>query len=177
MNKHNLNLKIICLLTALLCLFCSCKKSEYILNESTFFLVTTNIQYYPEQYINAHIELDCFIYDLTATDGTVYRLGVRKCSSGYGCNCGKDTIIGFILNYDRPLPDPINQSTDDANKQWIHLSGTISSAQKTQVKIHAYNADGTINEGQTEKVEFLTFDVQTYNTITDYSNLNYYVTK
>ena len=31
---------------------CSNGQKSYVLNESTFFLVMTNIQYYPEEYVN-----------------------------------------------------------------------------------------------------------------------------
>ena len=158
--------------------FVSCaKEKEYKLNESTFFLVMTNMQYYPEQYLNKNIEFDCFTYDLTDVDGNVYRCGVRKCSSGYGCKCGKDTVIGFLLRYDGSLPEPKNQSEDTNDKSWIHLSGTLTSTEKTKITVYAYNADGSINKNSTEIIEFLTFDVSEVSVISDYSGLNYYVTK
>lgn len=153
------------------------EKKDYKLNEDTFFLVMTNMQYYPEQYLNTNIEFDCFIYDLTDVEGNTYRCGVRKCSSGYGCKCGNDTVIGFILEYSGILPEPLNQSKDTNDKMWIHLKGTIASKRKTKITIYAYESNGKINKNSTEIVEFLTFNVNTINEIEDYSNLNYYVTK
>ncbi|MBR1867953.1 MAG: hypothetical protein IJ800_05175, partial [Clostridia bacterium] len=61
-------------LLLILSLFCvlplACSRSTgYTLTEQTFFLVMTNIQYYPEQYIGQKIEYDCFSYELTDIDG------------------------------------------------------------------------------------------------------------
>lgn len=168
---------IILSLILILFMTLSCGVDEYILNERTFFLVMTNMQYYPEQYLQKPIEYDCFTYDLTDTDGRVYRCGVRKCSSGYGCNCGKDTVIGFILDYGEEIPEPKNQSEDTPDKTWIHVSGTIASAEKTKIKIYSYNADGEVDYSTIETIEFLSFKVETLTKISDYSDLNYYVTK
>ena len=43
---------------------CSNGQKSYVLNESTFFLVMTNIQYYPEEYVNKDITYDCFTYNI-----------------------------------------------------------------------------------------------------------------
>lgn len=152
-------------------------KKDYVLNEDTFFLVMTNMQYYPEQYVGSNIEYDCFTYELQDVNGQSYICGVRKCSAGFGCKCGKDTIIGFILNADGPLPEPRNQSEDSVEKTWVHLKGTMPNAEKTTVTIHAYLPDGTIDPVNTEQIQFLTFDVASCDLIEDYANLKYYVTK
>lgn len=158
-----------------------CGKEEgekrYVLNEDTFFLVMTNMQYYPEQYLNADIEFDAFTYALTDVDGRTYTCGVRKCSAGFGCTCGNDTIIGFILNADEELPAPRNQSEDTVEKTWVHLRGTIPSTEKTTVTIHAYLPDGTVDPDNTEQIQFLSFDVASCELIEDYAGLQYYVTK
>ena len=155
----------------------SCGGNEYVLNEETFFLVMTNMQYYPEQYVDKPIEYDCFTYDLTDTDGNVYRCGVRKCSAGYGCKCGKDTVIGFILDYGGEIPEPKNQSEDTPDKTWVHIKGTVASAEKTKIKVYAYGEDGEIDYSTVENIEFLSFKVEALTAISDYSGLNYYVTK
>ena len=168
-------------LALLLCmLLTSCgggKTDGYVLNEDTFFLVMTNMQYYPEQYLDADIEYDCFIYELTDVDGNTYTCGVRKCSSGYGCTCGRDTIIGFLLETDQPLPAARNQSEDSNDKAWVHLTGRLESAEKTTITIHSYLADGTVDPDNNEQIVFLVFDVASCEEIQDASNLNYYVTK
>lgn len=152
------------------------KQTEYILNETSFFLVMTNMQYYPEQYDGATIEYDCFTYSLTDINGENYICGVRKCSSGYGCTCGNDTIIGFILEYDGDLPAPKNQSEDGNEKTWVHLKGKLKSAEKTTVTIYAYK-DGKPDYENTEKILFLVFSVESCAVVEDYSSLHYYVTK
>ena len=155
---------------------CGDKTKEWVLDEETFFLVMTNMQYYPEQYLGANIEFDCFTYELRDVDDNAYLCGVRKCSSGYGCTCGNDTIIGFILDYDGALPAPRNQSEDSNDKTWVHLTGSLQSAEKKTVTIHAYRADGTVDPDKTEQIVFLVYDVDTCTPIDDYSDLNYYVT-
>ncbi len=167
---------IFCALCAAACLLTGCGTGSYILNESTFFLVMTNMQYYPEQYVGAHIEYDCFVYHLEDVTGNVYVCGVRKCSSGYGCTCGNDTIIGFLLDYDDEIPEPVNQSEDTNDKAWIHITGTLASADKTDIEIYAYT-DGVIDTIKTEVISFLTFKASSVTEIEDYSGLNYYVTK
>lgn len=158
--------------------FAGCgKKTEYALTEDTFFLVMTNMQYYPEQYIDCDIEYDCFTYRLTDVDGKEYTCGVRKCSSGYGCTCGRDTIIGFILEYDQALPEPKNQSEDSNDKTWVHLKGRLKNAEKKDIIIHSYLPNGEIDENNTENIVFLVFSVESCDLIEDYSNLRYYVTK
>lgn len=146
------------------------------ITESTFFLVMTNIQYYPEEYINKDITLDCFTYNVKDVNGQEYLCGVRKCTAGFGCKCGKDTVIGFILNYDGEIPEPINQYEDTNEKSWIHIVGRLSSTTKTKIEISSYDTSGNITD-QTEIVEFLSFDISSLETITDYSNLAYFVSK
>ena len=46
---------------------CTSQKS-YVLNESTFFLVMTNIQYYPEEYVNKDLTFDSFINGVNILD-------------------------------------------------------------------------------------------------------------
>lgn len=167
---------IVIMFLIIFAMFCGCNEDGYKLDESTFFLVMTNMQYYPEQYLEKNIEYDCFTYDLKDVEGKVYRCGVRKCSSGYGCRCGKDTVIGFILDYDGEIPSPRNQSEDTVEKTWIHLKGTLITTEKQKITVYAYNADGSITS-DTETIEFLTMKVFEINKITDYDNLKYYVTK
>lgn len=171
--------RLFSLLSAIFALFMfsSCGDKGYVLNEETFFLVMTNMQYYAEQYVGKPIEYDCFTYDLTDINGKTYRCGVRKCSAGYGCQCGKDTIIGFILKFDGDIPAPENQSEDTPDKTWVHIAGTISSPKKEKIQIYAYGSDGQIDKNTVETIEFLSFEVSSIATIEDYSNLNYYVTK
>lgn len=170
--------KIIVPLLVLCVLICSgCGKTNYDLNENTFFLVLTNMQYYPEQYEDSKISLDCFVYELTDVYGKVYTCGVRKCSSGYGCKCGKDTVIGFILDYDGDIPKPINQGEDTADKAWIRISGKLVSSEKTAVEVYAYFEDGSVDKNTVETIYFLRFNVLSLQEIEDYSGLSYYVTK
>jgi len=165
-------------LAALATVFAGCGgNKDYVLDESTYFLVMTNMLYYPEQYEGSDIECDCFTYSLTdVSNGTEYICGVRKCSSGYGCTCGNDTIIGFILEYDGELPEPKNQSEDTNEKSWIHIKGQLKSSEKTTVTIYSYT-DGQPNYDKTETISFLVFSVESCSVIEDYSSLNYYVTK
>ncbi len=150
---------------------------EWVLDEDTFFLVMTNMQYYPEQYLGSTIEFDCFTYALEDTAGNTWMCGVRKCSSGYGCTCGNDTIIGFVLDYDGALPAPRNQSEDSNDKTWVHLRGGLHGADKVTIPIHAYRPDGTQDPDKTEEIVFLVFDVASCTEIADASGLHYYVTK
>ena len=161
-----------------ICLFLGgCGKKDYVLDEETFFLVMTNLQYYPEQYLDSEIEFDCFMYDLKDVNGDSHICGVRKCSSGYGCTCGNDTIIGFLLNYDGKLPVPRHQSDDDPDKAWVHLRGRLAGADKETIEINAFTSDGEIDPGRTEQIVFLVFDVEECTEIEDASGLQYYVTK
>jgi len=155
---------------------CSNGQKSYVLNESTFFLVMTNIQYYPEEYVNKDITYDCFTYNIKDVNSKEYLCGVRKCTAGFGCRCGKDTVIGFILNYDGDIPEPKNQYEDTNDKAWVHLVGRLASETKTKIEINSYDAEGNISD-QTEIVEFLSFNVASLETITDYSNLAYFVSK
>ena len=166
---------LIVLLLALLVLP-ACGSKSYDLTEETFFLVMKNMQYYPEQYVGKDVSYDCFTYRLTDVDGREYMCGVRKCSSGYGCNCGKDTIIGFILDYDGEIPEPRNQSEDSVDKTWVHLKGTLPNAEKREIRIYAYNGDA-IDYDTIETVVFYDFRVSSLTLIEDYSGLAYYVTK
>ncbi len=171
--------RFICLLLLIITItFVGCSKEKsYILNEDTFFLVMTNIQYYPEQYENATVEYDCFTYELTDVDGNEYVCGVRKCSSGFGCTCGKDTIIGFLLESNEELPPARNQSENNGDKTWVHLKGKLKNSQKKEITVYSYFPDGTVDKNNTEKIVFLIFQVETFSLIDDYSNLKYYVTK
>ena len=168
---------LISLLFVLICFLASCgEKDKYVLTEDTYFLVMTNILYYPEQYENATLEFDCFTYQLTDTEGVSYMCGVRKCSSGYGCQCGRDTVIGFILNSSEKLPEPIKQSEDSVEKAWIHVSGNLDSMEAKEIKIYAYSGD-EIDYNTVETIRFYTLNVDQFNVIEDYQNLAYYVTK
>lgn len=165
------------LFALLACALGGCSENkEYVLTEKTFFLVMTNMQYYPEQYVGKSVEYDCFTYDLTDVGGKTYRCGVRQCSSGFGCKCGKDTIIGFILNFDGEIPAPKNQSDNSNDKAWVHIKGTIPSSEKTEIRIYAYK-DGEVDESTVETVVFLSFDVSSIDPIEDYSGLAHYVEK
>ncbi len=170
-------LKNLLLFLAVSTVFASCGKTEeHILTEKSFFLVMTNIQLFPHKYVGEQYELDCFTYKITDTSGKEYYCGVRKCSSGYGCTCGKDTIIGFILDYDGEIPEPKNQSEDSNDKTWVHLCGSLETDAYTDVTVYAYNGEEP-DYAATETIRFLTFRVETLTEITDYSGLNYYVTK
>ena len=164
------------MLLPLLVAGCSNGQKSYVLNESTFFLVMTNIQYYPEEYVNKDITYDCFTYNIKDVNNKEYLCGVRKCTAGFGCRCGKDTVIGFILNYEGDIPEPKNQYEDTNEKAWIHLVGQLASEEKTKIEINSYDAEGNVSN-QTEIVEFLSFNVASLETITDYSNLAYFVSK
>lgn len=153
-----------------------CSPTDCVIRESTFFLVMTNIQYYPEEYLNKDITFDCFAYNVSDIADNVYLCGVRKCTAGFGCTCGKDTVIGFILNYDGTIPEPINQYEDTNDKAWIHLVGQLSGAEKTSIEIYSYDAEGNRTD-QTEVVEFLSFNVSVLEEIVDYSDLAYFVSK
>ena len=162
------------ILTSLLVV--GCQSNSCVITESTFFLTMTNIQYFPERYVDKEISLDCFTYNVSDVNNNNYLCGVRKCTAGFGCKCGKDTVIGFILNYDGEIPEPKNQYEDTNEKTWIHISGQLMSEEKTPIEIHSYDADGNLSE-QTEIVEFLSFNVSLLETITDYANLKYFVSK
>ena len=164
-----MNIKKPLILLSIPFLLSGCSKN-YDMNESTFFLVMTNIQYYPEEYIGKDISFDSFTYKLTSTQGVDYLCVVRKCSSGFGCKCGKDTIIGFIVDNDLGLPEPKNQYDDTNEKAWVHIVGQIKSTEKTEFEI--YNANN-----EPEPVQFLNLEIKDFSIIDDYSNLHYYVDK
>ena len=148
---------------------------DYVLNERTFFKTMTNMLAFPSSYIGSEIELDCFVYELTDVEsGKEYTLGVRKCSSGVGCTCGNDTIIGFILNYDGAIPAARNQSEDTNDKAWIHIAGKLESDTPETIAIAAYT-NGVPN-GSTEYIRMFRFAVSSLSEIEDYSSLAYYVT-
>ena len=136
----------------------------------------TNILYYPEDYLNKDLSLDCFTYNVTDINDVNYLCGVRKCTAGYGCRCGKDSVIGFILNYEGNIPEPKNQYDDTNDKSWIHIAGKLSSKDKTHIKMYSYEAEGNKTD-TVEEIQFLSFDVTTLEIITDYSNLHYFVSK
>ena len=164
MNKY----KVLVLLS-LPFLLSGCSKG-YDMDENTFFLVMTNIQYYPEEYIGKDISFDSFTYKLTSIQGDEYLCVVRKCSSGFGCKCGKDTIIGFLVDDNLGLPEPINQYDDTNEKAWVHVVGQVKSTEKTEFEI--YNANN-----EPEQVQFLSLEIKDFSIIEDYSNLHYYVDK
>ena len=143
---------------------------NYDMNEKTFFLVMTNIQSYPEDYIGKTISFDSYTYELTSTNNDKYLCVARKCSSGFGCKCGKDTIIGFIVDDNLGLPEPKNQYEDTNDKAWVHIVGQLKSTDVTEFEISG--ADNT-----SETVQFLSLNVTDFTVIEDYSNLHYYVDK
>lgn len=144
--------------------------TNYDMTEKTFFLVMTNIQAYPEEYVDKTISFDSYTYELTSTKNDKYLCVARKCSSGFGCKCGKDTIIGFIVSKDLGLPEPKNQYEDTNDKAWVHVVGQIKSTEVTEFEISG-------QDNTSETVSFLSLDVTSFNIIEDYSNLNYYVDK
>ena len=156
-------------------LLMGCDSSKCVVSENKFFLIMDNLLLYPEEYVNKEISLDCFTYNIEDIHGEVTTCGVRKCPSGYGCKCGKDTVIGFILNYDGEIPEPRNQYEDSVEKTWIHLVGRLAGETKTTITIYSSNPDGTIST-DTEKIQFLTLNVENLELIEDYQNLHYYVT-
>ena len=154
----------------------ACGGKDVVLTEDTYFYGMLTIQMYPGEYVGKKISFDCYTYRLTDTDGNEYLCGVRKCSSGYGCKCGNDTVIGFILDYDGEIPEPINQSEDTVEKAWIHVEGKLASDERERVRIYAYQGD-EVNYSSVETVVFLHFAVSSLTPIEDYSGLAYYVTK
>jgi len=171
-------LLIVCVLIVVCAALCACEPAEYVLTESNFFRIMTNMTFNPEGYLGKDITFDSFTYRLTDTDGNEYMCAVRKCSSGYGCKCGKDTIIGFILDYDGDIPEPKNQSEDTVEKTWIHTKGQLVNAEKVYINIFAYNEAGEIDHSAApETVFFYTFKVQEMELVQEYANLAYYVTK
>ena len=167
--------KSLLLLPSLLFLV-ACQDNNCVIKESNFFLVMTNILYYPEDYLNKDLSLDCFTYNVTDINDVNYLCGVRKCTAGYGCRCGKDSVIGFILNYEGNIPEPKNQYDDTNDKSWIHIAGKLSSKDKANIKMYSYDAEGNKTD-TVEEIQFLSFDVTTLEIVTDYSNLHYFVSK
>lgn len=156
-------------------LLTGCASDKCNITENRFFLVMDNIIRYPEEYINKELTLDCFTYNVEDVNGGITVCGVRKCSSGYGCKCGRDTIIGFILNYENgEIPAARNQYENNVEKTWVHLTGHLASKQKTDITIYSYNPDGT-QSTYTEEIQFLTLNVESLELIQDYQNLRYYV--
>lgn len=156
-------------------LLTSCGSDKCVISENRFYLIMDNIIRYPEEYVNKEIAVDCFTYNIENVDGDVTVCGVRKCSSGYGCKCGRDTIIGFILKYENgDIPAAKNQYENNVEKTWVHLTGHLESKQKTTITIFSYNADGTPST-DTEEIQFLTLNVESLELIDDYQNLRYYV--
>ena len=156
-------------------LLTSCGSDKCVISENRFYLIMDNIIRYPEEYVNKEITVDCFTYNIENVDGDVTVCGVRKCSSGYGCKCGRDTIIGFILKYENgDIPAAKNQYENNVEKTWVHLTGHLASKQKTTITIFSYNADGTPST-DTEEIQVLTLNVESLELIEDYQNLRYYV--
>jgi len=165
---------IIILAVFLLFTVASCEPSAYVLTEDTFFLVMSNIRVYPAQYEGKDITFESFTYRLTDVEGKDHYCCVRKCSAEFGCRCGKDTIIGFILDYDGDIPEPRNQSEDTVEKTWIHTTGKLvftDGYEPTLISIYA--ADGVT----VEKVPFFVYHARELSLVENYSDLNYYVTK
>lgn len=171
--------KVLCIALVILLLFslasCGGESDRIDLTEQTFFYGMTTIQMYPEEYLGKVIAFDCFTYRLVDVEGKEYLCGVRKCSAGYGCKCGKDSVIGFILDYEGTIPEPRNQSADTVEKTWIHLEGSLASEEIENIRIYGYDGD-TVNYDRVELVPFCRFKVSSLTVIKDYSNLNYYVT-
>ena len=157
-------------------LLMGCASDKCVISENRFFLLMDNILRYPEEYINKELTLDCFTYNITDVNDNVTVCGVRKCSAGYGCTCGRDTIIGFILNYEGEIPAARNQYENNVDKTWIHITGHLTNKQKTTITIYSYNPDGT-QSPDTEQIQFLTLNVETLELVENYQNLHYYVTK
>ena len=170
--------KTTCFLLALTLFFaaaCQTDKS-YVLSEDTFFLVMTNMLYYPEQYVGADIEYDCFTYEIEDVKGEKYVCGVRKCSSEYGCACGNDTVIGLILSYDGEIPEPRNQRENSPDKRWVHVKGRLRSAEMHNISVYSVDENGN-STGEVETIRFLVMEVAEITEIEDYSGLKWYVTK
>ena len=153
-----------------------CQNNKCVITESTFFLTMTNMQFFPKRYLDKDITLDCFTYNVSDVNNNTYCCGVRKCTAGFGCKCGKDTVIGFILNYEGEIPEPRNQYEDTNEKTWIHITGQLVSEEKTSIEIYSYDTDGNITD-QTETVQFLSFNVSSLELIADYARLKYFVSK
>ena len=168
---------IIIIILSLLCLLTACKSDKnQVITEEMYFRVMTNILYYPEQYEGKTLELDCFTYELEDVDGNKYLCGVRKCSSGVGCKCGRDTIIGFILKSEQELPSPKNQNIETNDKMWIHIKGSLNSMRAKEIRIYAWNGD-KVDYNKIETVNFYVFEVESFSVVEDYSKLAYYVTQ
>ena len=161
------------LITALLSLS-GCSTVDGNIKENRFFLTMYNIQLYPEEYTNKLITLDCFTYDIEDINHVITTVGVRKCPSSYGCKCGKDSVIGFILNYDGEIPAAKNQAEDSVEKTWIHVTGYLAGNEKTTIELSSTDADG---KPIIDYIQFLTLNVATLDLIDDYQDLHYYVTK
>ncbi|MBO4251795.1 MAG: hypothetical protein J5911_03930 [Clostridia bacterium] len=158
------------------CFFSACAVNGDIIEED-FFMSMTNIQQYPKNYSDIDIRYDCFTYKLTDINGQDHLCGVRQCSSGFGCTCGNDTIIGFLLEYDGEIPEPRNQSEKSVEKTWVHIEGRLKDTELREIQIYAYT-DGKIDyQKKPETVKFLVLTVSEINLINDYQNLKYYVTK
>lgn len=160
--------------------FCACGKTEWILNEENFFFTMNNVQMFPERYLNNVFELDCYTYELVDVNGVSYMCGARHCSSGYGCTCGNDTIIGFVLIYDGAIPAPTNQSDKNSvEKTWIHVRGTVTSGQHTEISVYTYTNGEPDMSKPAETIKMPTLTVETLELLTaeEYANLAPYVTK
>lgn len=167
----------------LICTLCACfalpacgKEGEkrYSLSEATFYKVMYNMVYFPDQYLGATIDLDCFVYEIEdAKTGELFVCGVRKCPSNVGCKCGNDSVLGFLLSYGGTIPAARNQTANDSDKTWIHIAGSLAGTDLTGVNVYTYDAEGNKTDS-VEKIYFCTMNVSELTEI-DGSGLNYYV--
>ena len=167
---------VVLLLIILCCTLAAC--FDGVITESKFFFVMTTINAYPENYTDMTLEFDCFTYNLQDVNGKTYICGVRHCSAAYGCTCGNDTIIGFVLEYNVELPEPRNQSDESQDKTWVHLKGKLKNTDKLNIEIRSY-IDGKPDPNNTEQIQLLVFVVESCTVLTEqeYSSLNRYVNK
>ena len=89
------NKLITLLLLPLLATGCAGGQKGYVLNESTFFLVMTNIQYYPEEYVNKDITYDCFTYNIKDVNNKEYLCGTKNISVVY-VNAPLDLVVDVV---------------------------------------------------------------------------------
>ncbi len=175
--------RIICVALAcitLLLAFAACTKTEWVLNEGNFFFTMDNVLRFPGRYYNNTFDLNCFTYQLTDVNGKTYMCGVRHSSSEYGCTCGNDKIVGFVLDYDGEIPTPINQSDKySVEKAWIHVRGKITSEEYVKISVWAFT-DGQPDQSkpvETIALPLLTVESLTVLTEEEYKNLQQYGVK
>lgn len=164
----------ILILSVTFCAFAGCSSGGYSLDEAHYFLTMQNMLYFPENYVGDSFEYDCFVYEIEdAISGETYICGVRKCPANFGCKCGNDSILGFMLVYDGDIPAARNQSENSNDKTWIHVTGIMTNADMTAVNIYSLDAEGNPTE-MIEKIFFCKLNVETLEEI-DGIGLNYYV--